>query len=223
MSSAGSQSCKSGGSRNGWSRSNGTYVVIPYIQYCPPHRYPISCQRALSIRQAASLRGARFHFVGVLLSRCRRGPFSGLLPVVFALLLAPGGALLQIELAVVIGVDLVEAFAVDLVPFLGRHRRQLVVVSLAPLEARLFRCRESGGRQLPRQAPLALLQIVNAELAVLLKGDHVPRDGRLRRALRARWPMPPSRCADNGGRSSKQDQCSHRHLLGSWFDDRNKT
>ncbi len=80
----------------------------------------------------------------------RPGPLGGLLPVMLPLLLSPGGAFLLIEFAVVIGVDLVEAFAVELVPFFGGHRRELVVVGLALLNTGLFRGRKTWGRELPR-------------------------------------------------------------------------
>ena len=52
------------------------------------------------------------------------GTGGRLLPVILALLLAPGSTLLQIELAVVIGVDLVEPLAIEPVTFRLRHRRR---------------------------------------------------------------------------------------------------
>src|SRR6516225_6362403 len=61
------------------------------------------------------------------------GAGGSLLPINLALPLAPGGTLLQIELAVVIGVDLVEALAIEPVAFRFRHRRQLIVIGLAAL------------------------------------------------------------------------------------------
>jgi hypothetical protein len=42
-----------------------------------------------------------------------------LLSIVFPLLLAPGSTFLEVKLAVVIGVDLVEALAIELVTFRG--------------------------------------------------------------------------------------------------------
>ena len=66
----------------------------------------------------------------------RTGAFGGLLSIILTLLVAPGRPLLRVELAVVIGVDLVEALPIQPVSFFCRHRRQLIVIGLAPFEAR---------------------------------------------------------------------------------------
>src|SRR5262249_36895706 len=102
---------------------------------------------------------------------------SGLLAIILALLFAPGRTLLHIERAVVIAVDLVKALAIDRVAFRFGQRRQLIVISLALLDAGLFGRRKTGGRQLPRQPGLALRQIAQPEIAVLLKGDRLARGG----------------------------------------------
>ena len=49
--------------------------------------------------------------------------FGGLLPIILALFFAPSRTLLRVELAVVIGVDLVKALPIQPVSFFGRHRR----------------------------------------------------------------------------------------------------
>src|SRR5271157_4070341 len=127
------------------------------------------------------------------------GAFGGLLPIILALLLAPGGALLCVELAVVIVVDLVKALPIQPVSFLGGHRRQLIVIGLAALEARLLGCRNAGRRRLPCQPRLALCQIVEPEIAVLLGGDRFARGGLRCRALRGCRKMPPRRRNQRGG------------------------
>jgi hypothetical protein len=83
--------------------------------------------------------------------------FRRLLPVVFPLLVAPSGTFLGIELAIVIGVDLVEALAVELIALLSRHRRNLIVIRLAPLNAGLLGRGKAGRCQLPHEPCLALL------------------------------------------------------------------
>ena len=79
-----------------------------------------------------------------------------MLPIMLPLLVAPDSTFLRIELAVVIGVDLIEPLAVELVTFPGRHRRQLVVMDLAPLKARLVGCGKASGGQLPGEPPGAV-------------------------------------------------------------------
>jgi hypothetical protein len=138
----------------------------------------------------------------------RLGASGGLLPIILALLLAPGRTLLHVERAVVIGIDLVKALAIDRVAFRLRHRRQLIVISLAPLDARLFGGGQAGGRQLPRQPRLALCQITQPKIAVLLEGDRFARGGlRCRglccgglcfRALCGGRQMPPRRRNEGG-------------------------
>jgi hypothetical protein len=61
------------------------------------------------------------------------------LAIVLALLLAPRRPFLGIDRAVVVRVDLVKAGAKDRIAFPGRHRRQPIVIGLAPLQIRLFR------------------------------------------------------------------------------------
>src|SRR5215469_12879471 len=131
------------------------------------------------------------------------GSGGRLLPIILALLLAPGGTLLQVEPAVVIGVDLVEALAIEPVAFRLRHRRQLIVIGLAALEARLFGCRKAGGGQLARQPGLPLRQIVQPEIAVLFKGDQLAGGGLRWRALRCCGQMPPSGGNEGGYRRGK--------------------
>src|SRR6516164_1397875 len=121
------------------------------------------------------------------------GAFGGLLPIILALLAAPCGTLLCVEMAVVIGVDLVEALPIQPVSFLGGHRRQLIVIGLAALDACLLGCRKAGRRQLPCQPRLALCQIVEPELAILLEGDRFACGGLRCRALGRCRKMPPSR------------------------------
>ena len=107
----------------------------------------------------------------------RLSPFGGSLPIILALLLAPGGTLLCVKLAVVIGVDLIKALPIQPISFLDGHRCQLIVIGLAALEARLFSRCKAGGRQLPCQPRLALCQIVEPEIAILLEGDQFARCG----------------------------------------------
>src|SRR5271167_1502603 len=126
------------------------------------------------------------------------GAFGGLLPIILALLLAPGGALLCVELAVVIGVDLVKALPIQPVSFLGGNRRQLIVIGLAALDARLLGCRKAGCCQLPCQPRLALCQVVEPEIAVLLEGDRFARGGLRCRALGCCRKMPPPRRNQRG-------------------------
>src|SRR5271156_2658722 len=101
----------------------------------------------------------------------RAGAFGRLLAIDFPLLLAPCGPFLRIELAVVVAVDLVEPLAIELVALLGRHRRQPIVIGLTALDASLLRSGNAGVGQLTREASLALLQVVRAEVAVLVEGD----------------------------------------------------
>src|SRR5882724_4813751 len=138
------------------------------------------------------------------------------------LLVAPDSTFLRIELAVVIGVDLIEPLAVELVTFPGRHRRQLVVMDLAPLKARLVGCGKASGGQLPGEPRLALLQIARSKVAVLVKGDHVGGGGRLEDPLRGCRPVLPRHRRQNGSRS-KEGPSSHHRLLGNWFASWNKT
>src|SRR6516165_7909626 len=133
----------------------------------------------------------------------RPGAFGGLLPIILALLLAPGGSLLKIELAVVIGVDLVESFAIERIAFRFGHRRQLIVIVLAALEARLFGYRKPRVGELARQPRLALRQIVQPEIAILLEGDQFARGSLRCRALRGCRQVPPSGGNEGGCRSCK--------------------
>src|SRR5438045_4959690 len=71
---------------------------------------------------------------GLMLLVDGRGAFCGLRPVKLPLFLTSCGTLFGIEFAVVIGVDLIEALAIELVAFLGRHRGQLIIIRLAPFE-----------------------------------------------------------------------------------------
>src|SRR6516225_5099446 len=134
-----------------------------------------------------------------------------LFSIVFPLLLAPGSAFLRIELAVMIGIDLIEAFAIELVAFFGRHRRQLIVIGLAPLDA-CFLCRGKTGRhQLPREPRLALLQIAYPEIAILVESDRFACRSGLGGALCGCGPMPPGGCQQCYSRGSERPS-SHRPL-----------
>ena len=100
---------------------------------------------------------------------------GGLLAIILALLLTPGRTLLYVERAVVVGVDLVKALAINRVAFRFGHRSQLIVIGLAPLDAGLFGCGQARGRQLLRQPRLALCEITQPEIAVLLEGNRFAR------------------------------------------------
>src|SRR5215469_8457601 len=136
---------------------------------------------------------------------------AALLPIVFPLFLAPSRPLLGIELAVVIGVDLVEAIVIELVELLGGHCRQPVVIGLAPLEARLLGRGQARRREPVCEPRLALLQIAHAELAILVKGDHFLRGRGFGGSLRGGGPLPPSPC-EQSGRSRGNHPSSHRDL-----------
>src|SRR5215471_2614147 len=111
----------------------------------------------------------------------RRRAIRSLLPIVFSLLLAPRRALLCVERAVVIGIDRVETLAIEQVAFVGGHRRQLIVIGLAPFEARPLCRRQTGGGELAGETRLALRQFAESKVAVLLKGDQIARRGVCRR------------------------------------------
>src|SRR5215471_12020508 len=100
-----------------------------------------------------------------------------------ALFLAPDGSFFRVEFAVVIAVDLIETLTIELVALLLWHRRLLVVIGFAPLYVCLVRRGQTGSGQLTRQPRLALLQIVQTEVAVLVEGDHFVPAGRLRGTL----------------------------------------
>src|SRR5215472_9165137 len=89
----------------------------------------------------------------------RRRAICGLLPIVFALPLTPCRAPLWVEGTVVIGIDRVEALAIEQVAFVGGHRRQLIVIGLASFEARPLCRRQTGCGELAGEARLALPQI----------------------------------------------------------------
>jgi hypothetical protein len=105
------------------------------------------------------------------------GAFGRLLLIVFPLLLPPHRTLLRVELAVVIGVDFVEALAKVPVAFLGRHRCQPIIIGLLSLKPLLLRRGKIGRGQLLREPRPALRQIVDAEVAILFEGDHFVRRG----------------------------------------------
>jgi len=119
----------------------------------------------------------------LMLPAGRLSAFGGLLPIILALLVTPDGALLRIELAVVIGVDLVKSLAIERVAFRLGHCRQLIVISLAALEARPLGGGKTGGRQLASEPRLALCQIVQPKIAILLESDRFGGSGWRRRAL----------------------------------------
>jgi len=131
-----------------------------------------------------------------------------LLPVVFSLLLAPRGAFLRVEAAVVIGVDLVEPLVKELVALLVRHCCDLVVIGLTAFDTRPLRCGKARCRELPREACLTLLQIVQAKLAVLFEGDRLISVSRFCGALRGCWPLLP-RGGDERGSNGYDHPWSH--------------
>src|SRR5262249_48119425 len=85
------------------------------------------------------------------------------------LLVAPGGALGGVDLAVMIGVDAVKALAEAGVAISLRETGEPVVIRLDLREPGLARRRQIAGRQLYRQFAASSLDQIEPPVAILLK------------------------------------------------------
>src|SRR5207248_454699 len=114
-----------------------------------------------------------------------------------ALLLPPGGALTGVDLAVVVGIDLVEALAEPAVAVGFRQPAHPVVIRFDLLEPSLLASWQIGGGELHCQLRLAPFDEIEAPIAVLLEADRFVA-GRLRRRLGG-LPRQPQTHGDHGG------------------------
>src|SRR5580700_11716281 len=116
-----------------------------------------------------------------------------------ALLLPPGGALALIDLAVVIGVDLVEPFAEAAVAVGFGKAGKPIVIRLDLFEPRFLSGLQIGCGQLYRQPRLPAFDKMHTPVAILIEGDRLLA-GRLRHRLGGLTGQPQIRGDDGGGR-----------------------
>src|ERR1041384_8358489 len=129
--------------------------------------------------------------------RRRAVPRPGVAAVEGALLLPPGGALAGVDLAVVVGVDLVETLAEAAVALGLRQPGHPIVIGLHLLEPCLLAGRLVGGRELYGVLRLPPFNKIEPPIAVLLEADRFVA-GRWRRRL-GRLPRQPQARGDHGG------------------------